>query len=246
MDNPLSGIKYLFKGLQLLTSPGIRAYVIIPLLINTTIFIAAIWLGFSYIGDWINWLMAKLPEWLHWLSWILYLVFGLVCLLFVFFTFSLLANIVAAPFNDLLCGAVIKRLHGKPIAGDELQRGFIGQIVPSILNEIRKFVYFIGWSIPFLILLVIPGINIIGSVLWFLFSAWMLNLEYMDYPMSQQNLEFTKQRGILKQRKILSYSFGSVINVATLIPVANFLVMPAAVAGAAALWLEKYEQKNNV
>lgn len=240
MDNPLSGIKYFFKGLQLITSPGIRSYVIIPFLINATIFIAAIWFGFSYIGEGIDWLMAKLPEWLHWLSWILYIVFGLVCLLFVFFTFSLLANIVAAPFNDLLCSAVIKKIHGKPMTDNINQPGFIQSILPSMLNEVRKFIYFIGWSIPFLILLVIPGINIIGSVLWFLFSAWMLNLEYMDYPMSQQNLEFTKQRGMLKQRKILSYSFGTAVNIATLIPVANFLVMPAAVAGATALWLEKY------
>ncbi|WP_455201593.1 sulfate transporter CysZ, partial [Kaarinaea lacus] len=230
------------KGLQLIFSPGVRSYVIIPILINTAIFIAAIWLGFAYIGQGIDWLMAKLPDWLHWVSWILYIIFGLVCLLFVFFTFSLLANIVAAPFNDLLCSAVIKKLGGKTVIDDAGARGFIQQFLPSILNEIRKFVYFIGWSIPFLILLVIPGVNIIGSVLWFLFTAWMLNLEYMDYPMSQQNLEFTKQRGMLKQRKILSYSFGSAVNVATLIPVANFLVMPAAVAGATALWLEKYEK----
>ena len=51
MDNPISGIKYFFKGLQLIASPGIRRYVIIPLLINTTIFIAAIWFGFAYIGE---------------------------------------------------------------------------------------------------------------------------------------------------------------------------------------------------
>jgi CysZ protein len=241
MDNPLSGIKYLFKGLQLIASPGVRSFVIIPLLINTTIFIAAIWFGFAYIGEGIDWLMAKLPEWLHWLSWILYIVFGLVCLLFVFFTFSLLANIVAAPFNDLLCSAVIKKISGKQLSNDTSQRGFIQQILPSMYNEVKKFAYFAGWSIPFLILLVIPGINIVGAVLWFLFSAWMLNLEYMDYPMSQQNLEFKTQRGMLKKRKILSYSFGSAVNVATLIPIANFLVMPAAVAGATALGLEKYE-----
>jgi len=161
--------------------------------------------------------------------------------LFVFFTFSLLANIVAAPFNDLLCTAVIKKLKGGKLPDNIDQAGVIQQIIPSILNELKKFAYFIGWSIPFLILLVIPGVNVVGSVLWFLFSAWMLNMEYMDYPMSQNNLAFTQQRALFKQRKIISYSFGSVVSVATLIPVDNFLVMPAAVAGATALWLEKYD-----
>ena len=242
MGNPLAGIKYLLKGLQLITSPGLRRYVIIPLLINTTLFIAAIWFGFEQISIAIEWLMAKLPDWLQWLSWLFYLVFGLFCLLFVFFTFSMLANIVAAPFNDVLCAAVVKKLKGNKMPDDNNQPGFLQQIAPSILNEIRKFLYFIGWSIPFLILLVIPGVNIVGSVLWFLFSAWMLNFEYMDYPMSQNNLDFAQQKALFKKHKIISYSFGSVISIATMIPVANFLIMPAAVAGAAALWIDEYEK----
>lgn len=242
MDNPLAGFKYLLKGLRLIASPGLRRFVIIPVLINTLLFIAVIWFGFEQIGIAIDWLMAKLPDWLQWLSWLFYLVFGLLCLLFVFFTFSLLANIIAAPFNDVLCTAVIKKLKGGKLPENINEPGFIQQIVPSILNEIKKFAYFIGWSIPFLILLVIPGINIVGSVLWFLFSAWMLNIEYMDYPMSQNNLDFTRQKALFKQRKIISYSFGGVVSIATMIPVANFLVMPAAVAGATALWIEQYEK----
>lgn len=242
MDNPLAGIKYLLKGLRLITSPGIRRFVIIPLLINTVLFIAAIWFGFEQIGIGIDWLMARLPDWLQWLSWLFYILFGLLCLLFVFFTFSLLANIIAAPFNDLLCTAVMKKLKGGNLPDNINQPGFIQQIVPSVLNEIKKFAYFIGWSIPFLILLIIPGVNVIGSILWFLFSAWMLNVEYMDYPMSQNNLNFTQQRTLFKQRKIISYSFGSVVSIATMIPVANFLVMPAAVAGATALWIDQYDK----
>jgi len=242
MDNPLAGIQYFFKGLRLLASPGIRRFVFIPLLINTALFIGAIWFGFDQIGIAIDWLMTKLPDWLQWLSWLFYLIFGLLCLLFVFFTFSLLANIVAAPFNDLLCTAVIKKLKDGKLPENIDQRGFIQQIIPSMLNEVKKFAYFIGWSIPFLILLVIPGVNVVGSVLWFLFSAWMLNMEYMDYPMSQNNLDFTQQRALFKRRKIISYSFGSVVSVATLIPVANFLVMPAAVAGATALWVDQYNK----
>jgi CysZ protein len=240
--NPLDGIKYFLKGLQLIMSPGLRRYVVIPITINTVIFIAAIWFGFAQIGDLIDWLMAKLPDWLQWLSWLLYILFGLLCLLVVFFTFSLLANIIAAPFNDLLCEAVAKSLAGDAIVGDGDQRPFIAQIVPSMVNETKKLVYFVGWSIPFLILLVIPGINIVGSVLWFLFSAWMLNLEYMDYPMSLRHIEFREQRAQLKKRKILSYSFGSTVSAATLIPVVNFLVMPAAVAGATALWIDRYKE----
>ena len=249
MNNPLAGLTYFLKGLSIVFSPGIKRYVIIPLTINAFLFIGAIWLGFSYVGEWIDMLTPALPEWLAFLDWLisglLYLLFGIICILIVFFTFSMLANVIAAPFNDLLCVAVARKLGGEKIFPDADQQPFLQTIVPSVMHEIRKLGYFVAWSIPFVILLIIPGINIVGAVLWFLFSAWMLNYEYMEYPMSQANLDFQQQKAQLKSRKFLSLSFGSIVSTATLIPFVNFLVMPVAVAGATALWIELSRQDRN-
>ena len=238
--NPLSGIGYFIKGLGLLMAPGVKRFVILPLLINCLLFSFAIWFGFGQISAWINALMTHLPDWLQWLSWVFYLLFGLVCLLIVFFSFSLLANIVAAPFNDLLCAAITKHLAGPNAVAIDEQTPFIQQILPAMGNEVRKLGYFVKWSIPFLVLLLIPGINIIGTVLWFMYSAWMLNMEYLEYPLSQHNSDFKWQLQQLRNHKILSLSYGSVVSAATLIPVFNFLVMPAAIAGATAIWLDHY------
>lgn len=243
--NPLAALTYFLKGLGIIFSPGIKRFVVIPLLINVTIFTAAIWLGFTYVGDLIESLIPTLPEWLSFLDWLvsglLYILFGAICLLVIFFTFSILANIVAAPFNDVLCVAVARKLAGDNIFADADKTPFLQTIIPSVTNEIRKLVYFVLWSIPFVILLIIPGINIVGAVLWFMFSAWMLNYEYMEYPMSQQNLKFDEQKTELKSRKILSLSYGSIVSAATMIPIVNFLVMPVAVAGATAIWVDKYK-----
>jgi len=242
MNNPVAGVTYFIKGLGLVFSPGIKRYVVIPLLINTCLFSAAIWLGFSYVGGWIDSLMPSLPEWLSFLDWlisgVLYLLFGIICILVVFFTFSMLANVIAAPFNDLLCTAVAKKLGGKNAFQNVDQKPLLLTIVPAMTHEIRKLVYFVLWSIPFLFLLVIPVVNIVGAVAWFLFSAWMLNYEYMEYPMSQDDLDFDQQKAQLKSRKFLSLSYGSIVSAATLVPIVNFLVMPVAVAGATAIWLE--------
>ena len=242
MNNPLAGLTYFMKGLGIVFSPGIKRFVIIPLTINCLLFIAAIWLGLSYVGQWIDMMIPALPEWLSFLDWLisglLYLLFGIICILIVFFTFSMLANVVAAPFNDLLCTAVARKLGGNNIFPEAKQTPFLQTIAPSIMHEIRKLVYFVAWSIPFVILLIIPGVNIIGAVLWFIFTAWMLNYEYMEYPMSQSNLDFKQQMTQLRSRKLLSLSFGSIVSAATLIPFVNFLVMPVAVAGATALWIE--------
>ena len=246
MNNPLAGLTYFLKGLGIVFSPGIKRYVIIPLFINASLFIVAIWLGFSYLGQWIDMIIPTLPEWLAFLDWLisglLYLVFGIICILIVFFTFSMLANVIAAPFNDLLCTAVARKLGGENVFSISEQQPFLQTIVPSVMHEIRKLVYFLAWSVPFLILLIIPGINILGAVLWFIFSAWMLNYEYMEYPMSQDKLDFKQQVAQLRSRKLLSLSFGSIVSTATLVPFINFLVMPVAVAGATALWLDLSKQ----
>jgi len=241
--NPLSGLGYFLTGLRLLTAPGVKRYVIMPFMINCLLFAAVIWFGFGQVSVWINGLLANLPDWLHWLSWILYVVFGLLCLLVVFFCFSLLANIIAAPFNDLLCAAVAKQVAGTAIFDSAQQPPFVQQILPAMRDEVRKLFYFAKWSIPFLILLLIPGLNVIGSVLWFLFSAWMLNLEYLEYPMSQHDPDFKRFVGQIRQHKVLSLSYGSVVSAATLVPVLNFLVMPAAVAGATVIWLNHYRDQ---
>jgi len=89
MSNPITGSMYLLTGLKLIFKPGIRAYVIIPLIINIVMFAALIWFGAQYFGDLLNWLMEKIPSWLQWLSWILWALFTIAGLLIIFFTFLL-------------------------------------------------------------------------------------------------------------------------------------------------------------
>ncbi|NOZ51587.1 MAG: sulfate transporter CysZ [Gammaproteobacteria bacterium] len=263
MNNPFIGARYLLRGFQLIIIPGIRRYVLIPLAINTLLFIAVIWFGIGQFSELVDWAMNLLPvwlqEWLTWLRWIFYILFGLLTLLIVFFTFSLVANIVAAPFNDRLAGSVAKHLsttiapsarqslpdlpHNE--SDEKLETSFIKQFAPLIANELKKLAYFVAWSIPFLLLFFIPVINLAAPLLWFLFSAWILNLEYMDYPMGRKNLLFSQQRKRLKPHKFLALGFGSAVSIATMIPIVNFLVIPAAVAGATALWVERLENQSS-
>jgi len=243
MSNPIKGAWYLITGLKLIFKPGIRVYVAIPLTINILIFGALIWFGAQQFGTFLEWLIPELPQWLQWLSWILWIIFAIAGLLVLFFTFSLLANLVSAPFNGLLAEAVEFHLTGqKPQSGEG---GFIMSIIPSILHELKKIAYFIAWAIPFLVLFLIPGVNLAAPVLWFVFSAWMLALEYADFPMGNHNILFPQQRQTVSKKRFLNLGFGSAVSVATMTPILNFLVMPAAVAGATALWVEQLKQLQN-
>jgi len=71
-NNPVLAVSFLFKGLNLLSSPELRKFIVIPMLINVVLYSAALTLGYFYISDLID---QFIPGWLHWLNWILWPLF---------------------------------------------------------------------------------------------------------------------------------------------------------------------------
>ncbi len=236
--SPLQGVLYLIRGLKLILLPGVRRYVVMPLLINIAVFGLLIAAGAAWFNSFVTSLLPSLPGWLDWLVWPLWVLFILAALLVLFFTFSLLANLIAAPFNGLLAEAIERRLRGEevPTGGGLWQ--LLRETPVILLSQIGKMGYAALRALPLLILFVIPGLNLIAPLLWFVFGAWMLALEYLDYPMGNHGLLFPEQRRRARERRLLVLGFGAAISGLTMIPVINFLVMPVAVAGATALWVE--------
>ena len=81
-------------------------------------------------------------------------------------------------------------------------------------------------------------VNIISPILWVVFGAWLLSLEYFDYPMGNHDLVFAEEKRRLGARRGIALGFGGGVMVLTSIPVINFITMPVAVAGATLLWVE--------
>lgn len=237
ISNPVTGAGYFFRGLSLLNKPGVRRFVIIPLLINILIFGGLIWLSADRFGVFIDWMTPTLPEWLLWLTWLLWLIFGLTAFVVVFFGFSILANLVGAPFNSYLAAAVEKHLTGQALP--DTGKSFWQEAVEALLGELKKILYYLLWAIPLFLLGFTPVINLFAPLLWVLFGAWMLSLEYLDYPLGNYGLTFPAIRRKLREQRMLSLGFGAAVMLATLIPLFNFLVMPVAVAAATALRVEQ-------
>lgn len=243
MQNMIKGARYLIQGFSLINQPGVRRFAYLPTLINTLLFSFAIWFGLSHFGGWLDALMpAWLPAWLEsLLMWIIWPLFVLLLALIVFFTFSIVANILAAPFNGILAEMVEIKLTGQ--TPPEMPWAQIIKDSPRmVFNELRKIFYLLMWVIPLLILSWIPGLNLLAPVLWLFFSSWTLALDYHDYPMGNHQLAFKQQREILRSQRGLALGFGLATMVATMIPIVNFLVIPAAVAGATRLYVENLKQ----
>jgi CysZ protein len=243
LGQPLIGAAGLLRGAKLLNTPGLRRFVIIPVTINVLVFALSIGVLLQQFTPLVEKWVGYLPAWLEWLEWLFWLFFALAAILVVFYTFSILANLIAAPFNGLLAEAVEKHLTGKPLPGGGSLLGALREAPSAIFDELRKIGYFLLRAVPLLILFWIPLLNLAAPVLWALFSAWMMAVEYGDYPMGNHNIRFAEQRRRLGQKRMLSLGFGGATLLATMIPLVNFLVMPAAVAGATALWVERLKSE---
>ena len=88
-NNPVSGALYFVRGLALMTRPGIRAWVVVPLLINVSLFAALLYFGVSWL---IGFATEMLPAWLEFLSWILVPTYVLAVFMAGFYTFNIVAN----------------------------------------------------------------------------------------------------------------------------------------------------------
>ncbi len=165
-----------------------------PLLINIIMLGGAfVWL-FYRLGDWIPRLMAHIPDWLQWLSYLLWPLSVIAIVLVFSYFFSTLANLIAAPFCGLLAEQLEGRLTGKPLPDS----GWAGMIkdVPRIMKrEMQKLGYYLPRALGLLLLYFIPGFGqTVAPVLWFLFSAWMLSIQYCDYPFDNHKVPFQQMR----------------------------------------------------
>ena len=247
----LSGPGYLLKGFELLRHRRIRPFVIAPILINILLCIglttAAI-NGFDWVVNWVNNWIAGLPGWLQWLAaltWILWLIFTALMLLVYAYTFTLISNLIGSPFYGLLAERVEEVLTGR--ADDRAMT--VQRATKIALSAIKREFIKLGYILPRTIgiwlvalLLLWTPLNIFSPVITFLWGAWTLALQYLDYAADNNEVSF---RGLLKHSKAnrnASFGFGGIVLGATAVPILNLFAAPAAVAGGTAMWVDNYRQ----
>jgi len=223
-NNPLSAIGYFFQGLKLLARPELRPFLVYPVLINLVLYGGAITIGYHYI----NQFMAHfIPDWLQWLNWILWPLIFICFLIVVFFSFTVLANLIAAPFYGKLAAKTRELLLARP--QDTVAEPPLARIVAA---EFRRAGYLSARALPLLVLFVVPGLNILAPFLWALFGAWAMALEFMAYPLENEGVLFSEQRQLAKDMRLGTLSFGGIVMMGLTLPLLNLVVAPAAVIGA--------------
>jgi len=233
------GTAYFMQGIALLKHPRLRPFVIIPLLINIVIFSSLIWLSINTIGATLNSWLGAIPGWLSWLNWLIWPLVGLSLALITGYLFTAVAILIASPFNGLLAEKAEEIITGNAVQGPEsIAQAFM--IFPrAIARELVKFMYYLPLLLAVFVVSWIPPFSAIAPLLWFLFGAWMMAVQYADYPMDNHQISFADLKEILRERRLSSLGFGGLVALVSGIPVLNFFVVPAAVCGATLFWCKE-------
>jgi CysZ protein len=235
------GIKSLFQGLELITKPGIRQFVIIPMLINILIFSIFLVSANHYLHHFNQWLANYIPHWLLWLSWVIWLFFFLSFFVMFIYSFTTLTNIISAPFNSLLAEKVQEYLTGTiPASCTWLQS--LKNVPNDFYRQISILGYYLPRALALLILFFVPVIHIFAGIFWLIFNAWFLSLQYLDYPAVNHHIPLRQLHSLIKSKRSACLGLGLATLFLSMIPILNFIVMPVAIAGATHLWIKEFQE----
>ena len=233
------GTDYFTAGFRLVLQPGLRLFVLLPLSINLLLFIGLISVAVQQFDVLLDTFMPSLPDWLSFLEYVLWPMFALLVLVIMFFTFTMMANLLAAPFNGFLSEKVEGVVRGTDLSPPFNWSALLAMVPRTISRELRKLAYFLPRAIALLLLSLIPGINIVATPLWIVFGVWMMAVQYIDFPADNHKLGWNEMLAWLREKRWQSLGFGGMTYLVLLIPVVNLLAMPAAVAGATLFWVRE-------
>lgn len=251
-----SGLRAFFQGLHLpltaagflLRRPRLWVLVAIPLVLNTLIFVALIGWGFSEFAEALNGWLEGLDAW-YWtvLLWAARILFWVIVLVVVYFIFTPVALIVAAPFNDRLAESV-ERAYGFQIEDDRpLVKMVLGEAAYALVSEVKRMVVFL---IILVLLLALNFVPMIGPVLYagvsFAFACWFAALEFTSFAADRRHLELRRKWGLLWRKLPLTTGFGLVTVALLMIPFLNVIMVSMSAVGGTLLfgriWVDSPEQ----
>jgi CysZ protein len=237
--NLFQGASYVIAGAKMLKHPSLRPFVLIPLAINILIFGSLIGVGFSYLGSMMDTMLSYVPEWLGFIEWILWPLILITGSLITGYLFTAVALLIASPFNSLLAEKAEELITGEEVQSLEGIGAALAEIPRAIVRETLKLLYYVPMALFVLVVSFVPGVNAVAPVLWFLLGAWMMSIQFIDYPMDNHRLNFGDVKEACRERRLSSLGFGGVVAACAGIPILNFFVVPSAVVGATLLWCEE-------
>ncbi|MGB1350921.1 MAG: sulfate transporter CysZ [Gammaproteobacteria bacterium] len=239
MSGLLTGIGYFFRGITMLFQPGLRRFVVIPLLANISVFVLIAGSLYQLMSGLYLDVTGEITGTFSFLTWIVTPIIWLLGTLLSGYLSIFIVLFLTSPFHGLLAEKVEERITGEALQNESSVVQVALSVPRGFLRELQKLLHYLPMAVLVLIISVIPGVNIVAPFLWIILGAWMMSLQFIDYPMDNHRLPFKEVREACGARRSTSIGFGGIVAFLSGVPILNLALIPAAVAGATLLWCEE-------
>ena len=158
----------------------------------------------------------------------------------VFFSFTVVGNLLASPFNDLLSERTEEVLSGKRNDEPFVLGRFFRDALSTVLLEAKKMWVFVMVMVLILPLNLLPGVgNTLYTVLAISLTLFFLCFEYLGFVLVRKRQFFREQKSYIFARKFLMLGYSCGVMAILAIPFFQLLCIPLAVIGVTRLWCEE-------
>jgi len=230
------------KALGLLgKNPRLWPLAAAPFLLNVLLFAVAFWLSWTYLGDWVRGLLPGGEGW--WWAVLLYVLLVLMVLALLaveIYLFAMVGRIISEPFLELLTRRTEDLALGQAARTDWTDSGIMRDMLRVLRQSLMRLAIYLAVMLPLLVINLIPGLGgAVYAVLAWLFTAYFLALEFMDYPLDRRGLSLKEKSRYVRSLGLGWLGFGSTVLIIGLVPVVNFTLLPLAAMGGTLLYLER-------
>ncbi len=241
------------RSLRLLRAHSeLWVWCLLPLLVNLAAFALAAWVFLANLDALSGLLREAMAvadpergyEWLWvgpvraagWLiGWILLLILGLA----VYFLFTVVGGVIAAPFLDVLSQRLERIVTGA--RGQEGAGGALAGLASAgraFREEAKRVAFLLCVQALFLLLMLVPGLQPFVLAANLVFAALFVSLDYTGFVLDRRGIRFRERRAWLWRHRRAMLGFGGAALLTFLIPGLNFLCLPWLVASGTLLALD--------
>lgn len=201
--------------------PSLWLFMLMPMTISVLFFGAMGWVLYHFSVDIKGAIVDSLPKFLGpFLAWIAMGLVWFVAAILAYFGFSLVGNVLASPFNDVLAKKVL-RLRGFEIREED-------GLVRGAFRAMRETASMSLFKLVAMLLLLIPGLQPL-SLIWL---PLFIGIDFYDYPWSYLRRGTLKKLGRLKVDGPNFIGFAAAFALLFSVPLVSLLLLPFAVVGA--------------
>jgi uncharacterized protein involved in cysteine biosynthesis len=212
-----------FRGAFFVSRHNLWGFVVIPLLLNLAVAIAAGWWGGDRLGTWV---MSRFEP-----GWLSSAVTGLLTVVVAVLALVLFQPVFSAPFIDLLC-----ERSEKIYRGNAPSAGLLRSVAQAISHGILKMAFY-GFALAItLIAGSLTGAGgFLGAVLYAVFVAY----DAFDYPLARRAVSFGGKWRYLLSRPGQTVGYCCGAGLFYFVPLAGLLAPSFAAVGATLLFLDE-------